>query len=288
MKFSATRPIKIIMLGAGGTGGHIAPHLYRLLYALDRPVRVIIADGDIVERKNLIRQNFIQADLGRNKAQVLAERYAAAFGLAVEYIPAFIEDEERLLSLVESARMYNHEHRRYEQELVILIGAVDNNRSRQLCHAVFKQSADLIYIDSGNGEYTGQVVCGIKRKGRIYYKPIGDVYPDVLEPTDKFPTQLSCAEASVSAPQSIVANIMAATVVVSYIYNILVCGEITVRSTTFSSKTMTVKPLLVVKRRKAKPIETKLVEIKPIIIKASEEEKEHENTIHPQRHHHAA
>ena len=31
MKFSMTRPVKIVMLGAGGTGGHIAPHLYRLV-----------------------------------------------------------------------------------------------------------------------------------------------------------------------------------------------------------------------------------------------------------------
>ena len=46
MKFSKTRSVKIVMLGAGGTGGHIAPHLYRLLYALDRPVRFIICDGE--------------------------------------------------------------------------------------------------------------------------------------------------------------------------------------------------------------------------------------------------
>ena len=52
MKFSENRPVKIVMLGAGGTGGHIAPHLYRLLYALERPVRFIICDGDIVEEKN--------------------------------------------------------------------------------------------------------------------------------------------------------------------------------------------------------------------------------------------
>ena len=31
MRFSLKRPVKIVMLGAGGTGGHIAPHLYRLL-----------------------------------------------------------------------------------------------------------------------------------------------------------------------------------------------------------------------------------------------------------------
>ena len=100
MKFSQNRPVKIVMLGAGGTGGHIAPHLYRLLYALDRPVRFIIADGDIVEQKNLVRQNFIEADLGENKAKVLAERYSSVFGLETEYIPEFIEDEWRLKELV--------------------------------------------------------------------------------------------------------------------------------------------------------------------------------------------
>lgn len=31
MKFDTECPVKIVMLGAGGTGGHIAPHIYRLL-----------------------------------------------------------------------------------------------------------------------------------------------------------------------------------------------------------------------------------------------------------------
>lgn len=63
MKFSMTRPVKIVMLGTGGTGGHIAPQLYRLLYSLKRPVRFILCDGDVVEEKNLVRQNFTPADL---------------------------------------------------------------------------------------------------------------------------------------------------------------------------------------------------------------------------------
>ena len=104
-------------------------------------------------------------------------------------------------------------------------------------------------MDSGNGEFTGQVICGIRRKGKTCYKPVGDVYPDVLDDTDKFPTELSCAEAAVSAPQSIVANIMAATAVVSYLYNILVLGSIETRSVTFSTKTLNLKPNL--NKRKA-------------------------------------
>jgi len=206
-------------------------------------VRVIIADGDIVEQKNLVRQNFISADLGRNKARVLAERYAAAFGMEARYVPDFIEDEERL------ERLIKHDHY-FQQELSILISAVDNNKSRRLCHLVFTKAANLIYIDSGNGEYTGQVVCGIRRNGKTYYKPVGDAYPDVLLDTDKYPTELSCAEAAISAPQSIAANIMAAAAVVSYLYNILVLGSIETRSVTFSTKTVNLKPVITQKRKK--------------------------------------
>ena len=146
MKFSQRRPVKVVMLGAGGTGGHIAPHLYRLLYALDRPVRFIICDGDVVEEKNLVRQNFIPADLGENKARVLAERYASVFGMETEYVPEFIESEERLHRLLKPGtfRMGHNWNDPVMQEQVILIGAVDNNRSRQLCHSVFYEMDELV------------------------------------------------------------------------------------------------------------------------------------------------
>lgn len=232
MNFSKKRPVKIVMLGAGGTGAHIAPHLYRLLYALERPVKFIICDGDKVEPKNLVRQNFTEADLGENKARVIAERYSDVFGLETSYIPRFIEDagqlEELLRPEVFRHYVYGSEPNTgrwvTNSELVILIGAVDNNKSRKLCHEVFLRARDLVYIDSGNGEYTGQIVCGIRRAGKTVYKPVGMLYPEVSTPEDLFPTEVSCAEASVSAPQTIVANLMAATAVVTMIYNILVIG----------------------------------------------------------------
>ena len=253
MKFSKERPVKVVMLGAGGTGGHIAPHLYRLLYALDRPVRFIICDGDVVEQKNLVRQNFIPADLGENKARVLAERYSTVFGLETEYVPTFVESEEMLKELLTPKIWYSKYYPWIEeaQELVILIGAVDNNRSRQLCHKVFYQAKELVYIDSGNGEYTGQIICGIRSGGRTLYRPVGAVYPDVLKETDKFPTELSCAEASVSAPQSIAANVTAATAVVNIIYHILTEGKSRVRQVTFSTTSCNVRPTLAKQRRKA-------------------------------------
>lgn len=261
MIFSRSRPVKVVMLGAGGTGAHIAPHLYRLLYALERPVKFIICDGDKVEPKNLVRQNFTQADLGENKARVIAERYSEAFGLETSYVPSFIESVERLEELVKPEVIYTGRYvhngeggllvRETVPELVILIGAVDNNRSRKLCHEVFLQARDLIYIDSGNGEYTGQIVCGVRRAGKTFYKPVGMLYPEVNDPEDLFPTEVSCAEASVSAPQTIVANLMAATAVVTMIYNILVMGRSTVQQTTFSTKSVNIRSIQKQTRRKA-------------------------------------
>jgi len=263
MRFSLVRPVKIVMIGTGGTGGHIAPDLYRLLYALDRPIRFIVCDGDITEEKNLIRQNFTQADVGENKARAVAERYSNAFGLETSYVPHFIESREELQELVTPQKwttgrqIFNARTGRHEpetvSEMVILIGAVDNNRSRLLCHEVFMEAKDLIYIDSGNGEYTGQVVCGIRQNGKTIYKPVGLLYPeDLASPDDQFPSELSCADASVSAPQTIIANRMAATAVMAIVYNILVLGNSTVEQSTFSTKSVNIRSVnRRPKRRKA-------------------------------------
>ncbi|MDL2288144.1 ThiF family adenylyltransferase [Oscillospiraceae bacterium OttesenSCG-928-F05] len=253
MKYSKAAPVKIVMLGAGGTGAHIAPHLYRMLYALDRPVRFIICDGDIVESNNLVRQNFVAADLGRNKAQVLAERYASAFGLEIEYVPEYIEDPSRLAEITKPDRFRYSQYSWDDTEgHSILIGAVDNHSSRRMCDAVFRAARDLIYIDSGNNDYCGQVVCGIKRKGRTYFKPAASVYPDILDETadDKFPSELSCEEAAISAPQSIAANLMAATAVICMIYNILTVGDISVRDLYFNTNLVSIRSTTNTKRRK--------------------------------------
>lgn len=246
MKYSKTAPVKIIVLGAGGTGGYVIPHLYRLGYASEHPTRILVCDGDVVEQKNLIRQNFVEQDIGRNKAQVLSERYAAAFGIECEYRPDFIETLEELSNLTEPDYM----HYPMEPQRVILLGCVDNNRSRRLCHRIFQLKRNLIYIDTGNGEHTGQVVCGVRQNGRTLYKPVCSLYPDLLEDEDKFPSELSCAERAVSAPQSVTANLTAATAVVSFFYDLLIAGDLKTRYVTFSSRLISMRAEVVRQRPK--------------------------------------
>lgn len=250
MKYSKSAPVKILIIGAGGTGGYVIPHLYRIGFAADRPVRILVCDGDVVEGKNLIRQNFVEQDIGRNKAQVMAERYSAAFGIECEYIPRFVEDEEELLRLTSPDFIRNSYRDIPETQRVILLGCVDNNKSRRLCHSVFTKQRDLIYIDSGNGEHTGQVVCGVRQNGRTTYKPVCSLYPDMLADEDKFPSELSCAERSVSAPQSVTANLTAATAVVSFLYDLIICGELKTRYVTFSSRQINMRAELVKPRKR--------------------------------------
>lgn len=129
MKFPMDRPVKIVMLGAGGTGGYVAPYLFRLLHMLDRPARFVICDGDIVERKNLDRQNFVPADLGENKARILAERYSTVLSMETEYVPNFIETLPELMALIAPNLWETDGFRnRHAAEMVILLGCVDNNR----------------------------------------------------------------------------------------------------------------------------------------------------------------
>ena len=251
MKFPTDRPVKVVMLGAGGTGGYVAPYVFRLLHMLDRPARFVVCDGDIVEPKNLDRQNFAPADLGENKARVLAERYSTVLGMETEYVPNFIEKLPDLMELIEPKEWeLNPYSTKRAKEMVLLLGCVDNNKTRQLCHQAFHQSEELIYIDSGNGKYTGQVVCGVRRNGRTIRKSIGGVHPEMLKDTDLFPSEISCAEAAQEDPQSIVANVTAATAVLIMVYNILTHGENNALQTDFSTQTIRMQTVLEKKTRR--------------------------------------
>ena len=81
-------------------------------------------------------------------------------------------------------------------------------------------------------------------------KPIGGVHPEMLKSKDLFPSELSCEDASAADPQSIAANITAATAIVDMLYNILAHGENMVRQSEFSTKSLRMQAVLD-KRRSA-------------------------------------
>jgi PRTRC genetic system ThiF family protein len=243
-------PVKsILLIGCGGTGGYVVGPLSKLIgiinYKRDvgNQIELFLADGDVVEEKNLARQHFIYEDIGKNKAEVMAGRYSSAFGVEINSVSKDFENLEDF-EIIESTN---------NSFSILVIGGVDNNASRKLINQwVICDSFDAstqyhnwtgkFWVDAGNEENYGQVVCGylppLSGKNRINkvnpYKCGGEkcigefslpcsteLYPNLLENSDKFNSQISCAERALSAPQNMQTNITAATLVMNYVNKIL-------------------------------------------------------------------
>lgn len=228
--------IRIIVVGCGGTGGYLVPHLARLLSQhQDRTIRLTLLDGDIVERKNLQRQNFITADLGKPKAQVLAERYSAALGISIAHVNSYLKD----VSVLEDLSDPYH-----DIGSTVVIGCVDNHRTRQIIAQWFRRHIGRFWIDAGNEEMHGQVVCG------FHYYPYSPEWPifampcvaDLFDEIDAdqkamFNDELSCADRAVQNPQNIATNILAANYLLAFAQQIIMAKPLQSHGIFFSVDT---------------------------------------------------
>ena len=257
----------ILLVGCGGTGGHLAPHLCRYVSVINESretrdgvdrdkIRLFFADGDLVEQKNLLRQHFIIPDIAKNKAVVLAERYAAAFGIQIAVVPKDLET-------LEDFEFFNSSRRRTDRSDLI-IGCVDNNASRKLINDWFMGKANEnkdgfswrghFWIDSGNEEKAGQVVCGYSPPSRGSYSSekvkaeitssivsgefslpsVVELYPELLNDEGGFNSELSCADRAISAPQNMQTNVTAATIIMNFVQKVIGGDEIKSHAVEFS------------------------------------------------------
>lgn len=263
----------IVLIGTGGTGGYVLRSLVRMIYTYrsvtgDR-YHLTICDGDTVEEKNLLRQDFIEADLYKKKVDVLAERFGYAYGLSITKRDQYVESLKDMDSLCGTLPMefWGNE---YRPVWTILVACVDNNASRQLFHQYFHQVDNLVYIDAGNTSvilpekpreewteeekelaeesgYSGQVVLGWRRNGKTLLPPVGFVFPDILEDKETFFPSQSCGREVVNHPQRRMTNEVAAMIVTSYLNNLFGQREIVSHMTTFNAQTMVIKPWLITK-----------------------------------------
>lgn len=234
-----------IVLGVGGTGSELVPKLCRQLSLLryddsvEQRHAITICDADVVEDKNLIRQNFFAQDLGKNKAEIMALKCSTMFDMTVNAVPRYVETEEELLKLVYL----------YPDKVPFIVGCVDNTATRKLVHEVISKGTIplVFYIDSGNEEYAGQVALGcyptIKNYlyisdevGLFYIPDVTFHHPEMLETEDKFASELSCAERALSNPQAAITNVEAANILFQMISHCLL-GAIDYHYVSFDTKT---------------------------------------------------
>lgn len=156
--------LRIIQVGAGGTGSFAALAIARLMFELKesgKAVELLIVDPDQVESGNIPRSNFCSAEMGSFKAQTLAKRITLAWGLECNYANEPFDAE---LHLKRSGNDY--------RSLTILIGCVDNHLGRLEMHSAVEQlqgyrsddAPNTWWIDGGNGKYSGQVLLGSTTK----------------------------------------------------------------------------------------------------------------------------
>lgn len=225
--------IKILVVGAGGTGGNIVTNLCRLLEPIkDKTISIIVADGDIIEKKNRERQPYSFEEEGLNKADTLVYKCSQVFDVKISSYPHYIEDVNALQMLLPGTLSYHN-----SAYIPILVGAVDNNKTRAVFHNFFNQSRNLFYIDSGNETWDGQVICGVRADFKTIASPAAEIYPDILKSKEVFKSQKGCADIVVEKPQQFITNLQAAIITLSYISDIVITGDLKTHQSTFDIKT---------------------------------------------------
>jgi PRTRC genetic system ThiF family protein len=147
--------ITIHLIGCGGSGSWLAPHLARVTKLLQEVhhinVRLAFWDPDRVEEKNIFRQNFCEAEVGVNKAETLARRFGTAWGLDITAIP---------IPFSRDAMYRNNLGARYgDSSMPVFITCVDNNKARQEIAKIGSENYAW-WLDCGNLKTAGQVSIG--------------------------------------------------------------------------------------------------------------------------------
>jgi PRTRC genetic system ThiF family protein len=218
---------KIVLVGCGGTGSFLALHLSRLAYhARDQystEVLLRFVDPDKVEMRNIGRQNFCPAEVGQNKARVLARRYSLAFGLEIDF----------------AAEPFRRSHLINQSGFDVVVGAVDNADARKSIEAVVRRSYDQWWLDCGNFEHAGQVLFGNKdiKQPEINMGLCGDLplptvlHPELLEPEPEAEAGESCAELALVDAQSLMINQAVATYAAQYLYRLVITCDLDIYAT---------------------------------------------------------
>ena len=231
--------LEFYLIGCGGTGSWLAPSLCRIARTLSeqgKATTLVFIDPDIVEQKNVLRQNFCDAEIGLNKSQTLALRYSLSWGISIEALPALFNPE------IVARDYYQREHK-----LKIIIGCVDNAIARQSIADALSQyqswhtinvATELWWLDCGNHTNSGQVLIGshLSTEMDVYkFHELGCIklpapclqHPELLKPKPEelSDSSISCAELALLNAQSLAINQRMAAEAASYLVQ-LVTGKL--------------------------------------------------------------
>lgn len=194
--------LDIKVIGIGGIGCALLPHLARYLATSGESGRLTLVDGDAFEARNADRQAF--SELG-NKAKVKATELARQFeGLSFRAIPEYVTPEN-------AGRVIRSGD-------VVFLG-VDNHRTRRVVSDHCQTLADVTLFSGGNDYTDGNVQVYVRRAGRDVTLPLTRFHPEIADPKDRSPHEMSCDELSQeAAPQLLFTNLAVASAMLNAFY----------------------------------------------------------------------
>ncbi len=248
--------VEFILVGAGGTGGFLISAIARLMKEIEsttnKTTRCTIIDHDLIEQKNIPRQNFHPGDMGLPKAQVLAARYALAFGIRINAL---------------CQRFNAKTIQRSWHSLNVIIGCVDNAVARQeinecLCLSQeHNRPLNTWWLDCGNHRASGQVLLGSsncfesKKAFNNYAQPTFCIHlpspallhPELLEVQleELETTPLSCAELLARNQQNLFVNQQVAAIASEYLLALTLTGGLRKFATYFDSNSGSARSLYI-------------------------------------------
>ena len=196
----------ISVIGLGGVGSILVERLCRFLnYSSDITAEILLVDGDEYEQKNYERQEFSRIG---NKADIKATELEMKFkDLRFHAFEAFVNE-----STIEGVIK--------EGDIVFL--CVDNHKTRMIVSNYCKKLQDVILISGGNDFVDGNVQIYVRKAGKDITPDLCAYHPEIANPDDKLPEEMSCEELANSEPQLYFANLGVATLMCWSFYNAVV------------------------------------------------------------------
>lgn len=199
----------IVIIGLGGVGSILSERLCRFLnFSKDLSADILLVDGDEYETKNFERQEFIRMG---NKADIKATELTMKFSnIRFDIFEAFVSKDNISEVITEG-------------DIVFL--CVDNHKSRMIVSNYCKELKNITLISGGN-EYTdGNVQIYLRKGGKDLTPDLCAYHPEIQNPDDKLPDEMSCQELSESEPQLYFTNLGVATFMCWAFYNVVVREE---------------------------------------------------------------
>lgn len=170
--------------------------------------KMMIVDGDTVERKNMIRQSYQEQDIGENKAIALSAKINTFYDCECEALGVYITRDE----LIEKIKLF-------PAYIPVLIGCVDNDATRKQIEDTYKSLESAVYLDSANFEFEGNIYASAKAENVVSGPIRGETYQ--LE-KDVHPAEKSCQEQATSGnTQYLITNLKMATCLLEHCHAIL-------------------------------------------------------------------